>query len=137
MVASPQVNSPIAGSLTLKNPNLFLYHPLDNFIFFSCKPQAAVMSLRQVESCFRSRPLASSTTEPKPPFVYFFLYDEYFDCRAFESRFPEAKNIGLGSLKGWVWHINVNGICSLLTELYTRLTDRSRETKYSEDVLQW
>jgi hypothetical protein len=91
------------------------------------------MSMKQIEPYVRPCPLASNLQQAQAPFIYYFLYDNYYDCQDFERRFPRAVKLALGYIQGWVWHINANG--TLPASDIASTANRYRETKRPEDVL--
>ncbi|PMD44402.1 hypothetical protein L207DRAFT_619448 [Hyaloscypha variabilis F] len=66
------------------------------------------MSMNQIEPYVSSCPVATSTTRPQAPWVYYFLY-AYDECDDFPKICPTAHMVGPAILQDWVWHINVEG----------------------------
>jgi hypothetical protein len=69
------------------------------------------MSMNQIEPYVSPCPVATSTTRPQAPWVYYFLY-VYDECDDFPKICPTAHMVGPAILQDWVWHINVEGMLS-------------------------
>jgi hypothetical protein len=48
------------------------------------------------------------------PYIAYLVYDDYFNVNAFKAKVPNAQPVGFAFLRGWTWHLNTEGMSSML-----------------------
>lgn len=66
------------------------------------------MSINQVQGRLKPYTPPRDATGQVRPTIYF-MYDHYFSAKEFRAKYPNAKFVSIGFLRGWTWHINAQG----------------------------
>ncbi|PMD25274.1 hypothetical protein NA56DRAFT_430014 [Hyaloscypha hepaticicola] len=82
------------------------------------------MSMNQIRPFFNKCPLAKELEGKQPQYIFYYLYD-YDKAVDFQALFPDALQVGVAWLPGWIWHINIKGEQNIRKILYTGDTSQN------------
>lgn len=80
--------------------------------------------MNQIRPFFNKCPLAKELEGKQPQYIFYYLYD-YDKAVDFQALFPDALQVGVAWLPGWIWHINIKGEQNIRKILYTGDTSQN------------